>query len=175
MSQHRTDNQRLYERSRWLDVRTQFRQTFLALYGLPSQSLLCLSSFAGLATLRLPSCARHRKSGLSDDIPLRPAAPPLHDLDDILSNIYADSIGSPPVTATEPLDIETGNIDCPSCDVNLRVLTGQIPMSHHVNSTIVCRISGEVMDSENEPLAFPNGNVYSSKVSLRPASHTSKS
>jgi len=65
----------------------------------------------------------------------------------------------------EPLDIETGNIDCPSCDLSLRVLAGQIPMSHHVNSTIVCRISGEVMDSENEPLAFPNGNVYSSKVS----------
>lgn len=65
----------------------------------------------------------------------------------------------------EPLDIQTGNIDCPSCDLNLRVLAGQIPMSHHVNSTIVCRISGEVMDSENEPLAFPNGNVYSSKVS----------
>ena len=38
-------------------------------------------------------------------------------------------------------------------------------MSHHVNSTIVCRISGEVMDSQNEPLAFPNGHVYSSKVS----------
>lgn len=66
----------------------------------------------------------------------------------------------------EPLEIETGNIDCPSCDVNLRVLAGRIPMSHHVNSTIVCRISGEVMDSENEPLAFPNGNVYSSKVSI---------
>src|SRR2546421_431998 len=86
-------------------------------------------------------------------VELQQATPPLHDLDDILTNIYADSIGSPPVTATEPLDIETGNIDCPSCDVNLRVLTGQIPMSHHVNSTIVCRISGEVMDSENEPLA----------------------
>lgn len=39
-------------------------------------------------------------------------------------------------------------------------------MSHHVNSTIVCRISGRVMDSENEPLAFPNGYVYSSKVYL---------
>jgi hypothetical protein len=68
--------------------------------------------------------------------------------------------------STEPLDVEIGNVDCPSCDLNLRVLTHGIPMSHHVNSTIVCRISGEVMDSENEPLAFPNGNVYSSKVSF---------
>jgi hypothetical protein len=68
--------------------------------------------------------------------------------------------------STEPLDVETGNVDCPACDLNLRVLSQGIPMSHHVNSTIVCRISGEVMDSENEPLAFPNGNVYSSKVSF---------
>jgi len=76
----------------------------------------------------------------------------------------ADSIASQS-GSTEPLDIRTGNVDCPSCDPNLRVLTHGIPMSHHVNSTLVCRISGEVMDSENEPLAFPNGNVYSSKVS----------
>ncbi|ODO08072.1 hypothetical protein I350_03655 [Cryptococcus amylolentus CBS 6273] len=51
----------------------------------------------------------------------------------------------------------TGNVDCPTCDENLRVLASEVPMSHHVNSTIVCRISGEVMDSENGPMAFPNG------------------
>lgn len=48
----------------------------------------------------------------------------------------------------------------------MRVLAAEVPMSHHVNSTIVCRISGRVMDSENEPLAFPNGYVYSSKVNI---------
>lgn len=48
----------------------------------------------------------------------------------------------------------------------MRVLAAEVPMSHHVNSTIVCRISGQVMDSENEPLAFPNGYVYSSKVNI---------
>ena len=47
----------------------------------------------------------------------------------------------------------------------MKVLAHEVPMSHHVNSTIVCRISGQVMDSENEPMAFPNGNVYSSNVS----------
>jgi hypothetical protein len=58
------------------------------------------------------------------------------------------------------------NIDCPTCNPHLAVLAEKVPMSHHVNSTIVCRISGEVMDSSNEPLAFPNGYVYSYKVSL---------
>lgn len=59
----------------------------------------------------------------------------------------------------------TGNVDCPTCGPDIKVLAKEVPMSHHVNSTIVCRISGEVMDSNNEPLAFPNGYVYSSKVS----------
>nr|XP_019010977.1 uncharacterized protein I206_04282 [Kwoniella pini CBS 10737]OCF49758.1 hypothetical protein I206_04282 [Kwoniella pini CBS 10737] len=57
-----------------------------------------------------------------------------------------------------------GNIDCPTCDDHLKVLAAELPFSHHVNSTIVCRISGEVMDSQNEPMAFPNGYVYSSKA-----------
>lgn len=57
------------------------------------------------------------------------------------------------------------NADCPTCDPHLAALAAKVPMSHHVNSTIVCRISGEVMDSSNEPLAFPNGYVYSYKVS----------
>lgn len=59
-----------------------------------------------------------------------------------------------------------GNVDCPTCGDHVKVLASELPMSHHVNSTIVCRISGQVMDSENEPLSFPNGYVYSAKVSL---------
>jgi macrophage erythroblast attacher len=172
--------------SRWLDVRIQFRQTFLALYGLPSQSLLSLSSFAGLATLRLPSCARHRQANVSSET-TSSHPPPFSSIhNDFLdamfpsspfnsSSIDVNSISGDPETERGPLNIETGNIDCPSCDINLRVLAGQIPMSHHVNSTLVCRISGEVMDSENEPLAFPNGNVYSSKVSYSHIRHIAKS
>jgi hypothetical protein len=61
-------------------------------------------------------------------------------------------------------DMPVGNVDCPTCGPELKVLANECAMSHHVNSTIVCRISGKVMDSENEPMAFPNGYVYSSKV-----------
>jgi len=40
-------------------------------------------------------------------------------------------------------------------------LAEEVPFSHHVNSTIVCRLSGKIMDEDNMPMAFPNGNVYS--------------
>lgn len=61
---------------------------------------------------------------------------------------------------------ETKNVDCPICDVNLGHLAQEVPFSHHVNSTIVCRLTGKIMDDNNFPLAFPqNGHVYSKEVS----------
>jgi transcription elongation factor Elf1 len=62
-------------------------------------------------------------------------------------------------------DARVGNIDCPTCGEDMKVLASEVPMSHHVNSTLVCRISGQIMDSQNPPLSFPNGYVYSTNVS----------
>ncbi|KAI6040890.1 CTLH/CRA C-terminal to lish motif domain-containing protein [Pisolithus marmoratus] len=53
------------------------------------------------------------------------------------------------------------NVNCPVCDPNIRVLANEVPYSHHANSTIVCRLSGKIMDEDNMPMAFPNGYVYS--------------
>lgn len=62
-------------------------------------------------------------------------------------------------------DHETKNVDCPVCDRSLGRLAEEVPFSHHVNSTIVCRLSGKIMDADNMPLAFPvNGQVYSKEV-----------
>ncbi|KAF5310514.1 hypothetical protein D9619_008011 [Psilocybe cf. subviscida] len=64
----------------------------------------------------------------------------------------------------------TKNVDCPVCDgesgpdsmpLGLGKLAGEVPYSHHSNSTIVCRISGKIMDEDNMPMAFPDGHVYS--------------
>ncbi|KIL65445.1 hypothetical protein M378DRAFT_105136 [Amanita muscaria Koide BX008] len=65
----------------------------------------------------------------------------------------------------------TKNVDCPVCDIDARVdpssqgglgkLAEQVPTSHHANSTIVCRITGKIMDEDNMPMAFPDGQVYS--------------
>lgn len=60
---------------------------------------------------------------------------------------------------------ETTNVDCPICDPDLGKLATEVPFSHHVISTIVCRITGRIMDSDNFPMAFPvNGTVYSREV-----------
>jgi macrophage erythroblast attacher len=56
------------------------------------------------------------------------------------------------------------NRNCPVCDPWLGKLAEEVPFSHHVNSTIVCRLSGKIMDEDNAPMAFPNGYVYSREV-----------
>ncbi|ORX98890.1 hypothetical protein K493DRAFT_329233 [Basidiobolus meristosporus CBS 931.73] len=57
---------------------------------------------------------------------------------------------------------ENRNINCPVCAPDtLGVLAQKLPLSHHVNSTIVCRISGEIMNENNPPMMLPNGYVYS--------------
>ncbi|KAH9933054.1 CTLH/CRA C-terminal to lish motif domain-containing protein [Fomitopsis serialis] len=59
-------------------------------------------------------------------------------------------------------DPQTKNVDCPVCDPSLGKLAEEVPFSHHVNSTIVCRITGKIMNEDNMPMAFPNsGQVYS--------------
>ena len=37
---------------------------------------------------------------------------------------------------------------CPICSSPLKVLAGEVPYSHHVNSTVVCRISGRVVEGD---------------------------
>lgn len=85
---------------------------------------------------------------------------------------------------------ETRNLNCPVCatikltktshahassslgdGLGLGMLAKEIPWSHHSNSTIVCRISGRVIDEGSEEgeggqaVALPNGRVYSKRVS----------
>lgn len=57
---------------------------------------------------------------------------------------------------------ENQNVNCPICDnKTLGSLAEKLPLSHHVNSTIVCRISGKIMNEDNPPMLLPNGRVYS--------------
>ncbi|ESK92860.1 Macrophage erythroblast attacher [Moniliophthora roreri MCA 2997] len=67
-------------------------------------------------------------------------------------------------------DQSTKNVDCPVCDGEsgagsqghgLGKLAEDVPLAHHANSTIVCQITGKIMDEDNMPMAFPNGYVYS--------------
>ncbi|EKM57524.1 uncharacterized protein PHACADRAFT_251198 [Phanerochaete carnosa HHB-10118-sp] len=110
---------RLYDLARWDNLVQSFRLAIYNLSTLPTEPLLYLAMYAGLASLKLPSCYIH----------------------------------------------ETKNVDCPVCDPDLGLLAKEVPFSHHVNSTIVCRLAGKIMDENNFPLAFPkNGHVYSKEA-----------
>jgi macrophage erythroblast attacher len=61
-------------------------------------------------------------------------------------------------SCTRPLD---ANMNCPVCTPPYSAIAQDLPFSHHENSSIVCRITGEVMDENNPPLILPNGHVYS--------------
>ncbi|KAF8348744.1 macrophage erythroblast attacher isoform 1 [Amanita rubescens] len=115
---------RLYDPSRWNSLVQSFRLTAYSLNTLPTESMLHLALYAGLAALRLPTC----------------------------------------------FDPSTKNVDCPVCDSDakdssahrgLGKLAEEVPQSHHANSTIVCRITGKIMDEDNMPMVLPNGQVYS--------------
>ncbi|KAJ9058902.1 GID complex subunit containing RING finger motif [Entomophthora muscae] len=55
--------------------------------------------------------------------------------------------------------------NCPVCQPDtFGALAIPLPFSHHTNSTIVCRITGKLMDESNPPLVLPNGFVYSTKA-----------
>ncbi|EIW70604.1 hypothetical protein TREMEDRAFT_28694 [Tremella mesenterica DSM 1558] len=169
----------LYEPSRWDFVRAQFRDTFLTLYALPSQSLLALSLSAGLSSLRVPACAPYKPASptRSTSSPVLPSGSmSIHGLDAALGLPAGDApmsldsilaavrgnLGQNENRKEKEKEVDqSGNIDCPTCAENMKVLAAEVPLSHHMNSTIVCRISGEVMDSQNGPMAFPNGYVYS--------------
>lgn len=117
-------HQRLYDPSRWSNLIRSFRLAIYTLNTLPTEPLLHLALYAGLASLKLPACFDHA----------------------------------------------TKNTDCPVCDggssegLGLGKLAAEVPFSHHVNSTIVCAITGRIMDADNMPMAFPNGYVYSREV-----------
>ncbi|KAJ7185503.1 CTLH/CRA C-terminal to lish motif domain-containing protein [Mycena filopes] len=114
---------RLYDPARWTALIQSFRLAIYSLNTLPTEPLLHLSLYAGLASLKLPACYVHA----------------------------------------------TKNVDCPVCDgeagsmsEGLGKLAEEVPLSHHANSTIVCYITGKIMDADNMPLAFPDtGYVYS--------------
>ncbi|KAJ2722799.1 GID complex subunit containing RING finger motif [Coemansia sp. Benny D115] len=59
-------------------------------------------------------------------------------------------------------DLAEHNRNCPVCQTEtLGKLAQALPLSHHVNSNLVCRITGEKMNEDNPPMRLPNGYVYS--------------
>lgn len=156
----------LYDPARWQALRAEFRATFLSLYGVPSLPLLSLATAGGLASLKLAACLPSMPHQQSSDIPSLAASPPIHNLSPPSADPSMSQLMDPSPVHAHP-EHPQRNIDCPTCAEEIAELAKDVPFSHHVNSTIVCRISGQVMDDVNFPMAFPNGYVYSYKVSER--------
>jgi len=165
----------MYSDSRWESLRRQFKETFYSIYGITSLPLLSITVVAGLSTLKLAACvppviqSKPNDNGSSAAIVDSSSM----SIDSTLpfANFGPNTIDPalPMMTDPTPLDNHADhakrNIDCPTCSRDMGLLAKEVPFSHHVNSTLVCRISGEVMDDVNYPMAFPNGYVYSYKVS----------
>ena len=66
---------------------------------------------------------------------------------------------------------EHKNINCPVCNEPYTQLSRLLPFSHHINSCVVCRMTGAVMDEDNPPMVLPNGNVYSMHALKQMAGH----
>ncbi|TRM63584.1 CTLH/CRA C-terminal to lish motif domain-containing protein [Schizophyllum amplum] len=132
---------RLYDLSRWDTLVRSFRNAVYALNTLSPEPLLHLALYAGLSSLKLRSCyVPHSKNA---DCPI------------------CDGAGSGPV-AGHPTNLShPTSLSHPTGPQGLAKLAEEVPFSHHINSTIVCRITGNIMDEDNPPMAFPSGRVYS--------------
>jgi macrophage erythroblast attacher len=63
-------------------------------------------------------------------------------------------------------ETESKNVNCPVCQSTFGILSKKLPNSHHVNSSLVCRLSGKIMDESNPPLVLPNGYCYATNVKM---------
>ncbi len=58
----------------------------------------------------------------------------------------------------------TKNKRCPICCEEIGQLAKFLPSSHHPVTALICRVSNQIMDHLNPPIALPNGQIYSEKA-----------
>mmetsp|Transcript_13100 Transcript_13100/g.21215 ORF Transcript_13100/g.21215 Transcript_13100/m.21215 type:complete len:483 (-) Transcript_13100:528-1976(-) len=56
---------------------------------------------------------------------------------------------------------EPRTLDCPCCSESLGKVAAMLPISNRMHSSIVCRLSANVMNHDNPPMVLPNGQVFS--------------
>ncbi|KYQ90022.1 lissencephaly type-1-like protein [Tieghemostelium lacteum] len=66
------------------------------------------------------------------------------------------------------------NINCPLCNEQFHTLAEPLPVSLKSHSSLVCRITGEIMNEDNYPMVLPNGNVYSKNALTEMKEKTNK-
>ena len=51
--------------------------------------------------------------------------------------------------------------DCPVCSAPFADMACGLPSVQRSHSSIVCRLSGRLMDEDNQAMVLPDGHVYS--------------
>ncbi|GAA5967178.1 hypothetical protein JCM11641_000464 [Rhodosporidiobolus odoratus] len=163
--------QQLYSPHRWTTLTSLFRTTFLTLHSLPPDPLLHITLQAGLASLKTPICCPVPAGTATALTSAYPLNKPLRttitaDGEIVLSSPAGSSPVPTPTPSPSPAVPGSGSGDlhappihplegspsphCPLCSSPLNQLAPEVPYSHHVNSTIVCPITGRVVEGEGE-------------------------
>jgi len=125
----------LYDKNRWNLLKNEFRNTTFKVYHVLQTPLIHIALSAGLSSLKALPCTPNTAAGHEKDTP------------------YPEAF------------ILGMHRTCPTCQSNrLGSLAAKVPRNHHNNSTLICRITGKVMDDRNPPMCLPNGIVYSEEV-----------
>ncbi|KAM0788530.1 hypothetical protein ACM66B_001658 [Microbotryomycetes sp. NB124-2] len=154
--------QELYSSNRWTALLDLFRTTFLELHSLPAIPILHMSLQAGIASLKTPICcplpspllANGGGGGSGDSGSGAPST--------ASSTTTSTSLGSGSDGASNGVEATNGSnvqpavhslegrpsAECPICSSPLHDLAPEVPYSHHVNSTIVCGITGKVVQGD---------------------------
>ncbi|KAK4050923.1 GID complex subunit containing RING finger motif [Microbotryomycetes sp. JL221] len=154
--------QELYSDKRWTSLLDLFRATFLELHSLPAIPVLHMSLQAGIASLKTPICC---------PVPNPPSTSGSNAWSSNGSHAGSTTAVNTTTTTTTTLtatEMKDGHIDdnvsvqprvhslegqpsleCPICSSPLHDLAPAVPYSHHVNSTIVCGITGKVVQGDS--------------------------
>ena len=83
-----------------------------------------------------------------------------------LDTIVRSGIMTVGTAACPGLGLTEGNNvrNCPTCSPAFQPIGPTLPRALESHTHLICKLSGEVMDDSNPPLAFPSGHVYSSKA-----------
>lgn len=162
---------------RWAQLRQKFHDTALDIHSFPAQPMLHLALSAGLSALKLPDCYRSGDASGENVGAAETLKSEFITGDSTINTAFLTSAQVTNPTLRPPADPAAGeerhrrhkllgngkkNCDCPICAHDrLGALAKEVPWSHHVNSTLICRVTGQTMNDDDPPLVLPNGQVYS--------------
>ncbi|KAG7160563.1 E3 ubiquitin-protein transferase MAEA-like [Homarus americanus] len=91
--------------------------------------------------------------------------------DQLIEQFRAENLKLYQLSSQSAFSGATGhNPDCPVCQPSLNSLASPLPYAHCSQSRLVCHISGEQLNENNQPLMLPNGYVYGQKALQQMAS-----